>query len=108
MAQKPEQDGDQKTAVNNTAVATKQDEAKAESTQTSNTKVDKEADKTNADNAQTSEAKDSKKADKVQLYEVLFPVKINGKRNEIGNKIKLDLSDDALNELVLEKVIKKA
>lgn len=89
MAQRPEQDGDQKTAVNNTAVPSKQDESKA-------------------DSAQTSEAKDSKKAEKVQLYEVLFPVKINGKRNEIGDKIKLDLSDDALNELVLAKVIKKA
>lgn len=127
MAQKPEQDGDQKTAVNNTAAPAKQDEAKADSTQTSNTKVNKEADKTNADSAQTSnekdskeaekakadsaqtsEAKDSKKAEKVQLYEVLFPVKINGKRNEIGDKIKLDLSDEALNELVLAKVIKKA
>lgn len=108
MAQKPEQTGDQKTAVNNTAAPSKQDEAKVDSTQTSNAKDSKEADKTNADSAQTSNVKDSKKADKVQLYEVLFPVKINGKRNEIGDKIKLDLSDDALNELVLAKVIKKA
>lgn len=129
MAQKPEQADGEKTAVNITAASDQpqQNKADVENSQTSKAKDDKKTvdqktaanatvvpskpqqNKEDVKNAQTSTEKDNKKAAKAQLYEVLFPVKINGKRNEIGAKISLDLADDAVvDELVSTNVIKKA
>ena len=118
MAQKPEQADGEKTAVNITAASDQPQQNKADDKKTVDQKTAANAtvvpskpqqNKEDVKNAQTSTEKDNKKAAKAQLYEVLFPVKINGKRNEIGAKISLDLADDAvIDELVSTNVIKKA